>query len=127
MRGENHAVYLSPEVKKLAGFTFVPSLDVSYEVVMAVDRIAKYMDVVTYVKGDGFPNCEAFISDATGKAFFLGVHVRKRAAPVSLLGDKQLPMIVSAFRLSLDDEGNFKGDMGASNNSYLLARDVCCL
>lgn len=61
------------------------------------------------------------------RRFFLGVHVRKRAAPVSLLGDKQLPMIVSAIRLSLDDEGNFKGDMGASNNSYLLARDVCCL
>ena len=42
-------------------------------------------------------------------AVFLGVHVRKGAALFSLWGDKKYPMIASAIRLDLDDNGNFNG------------------
>lgn len=107
--GENHAFPLSATTKKVTGMTFVPSLDVSYEIVMTIDRVSKHMDIVTYVTGDGFPNCEAFIVDTAGTAVFLGVHVRKGAAFISLWGDKKYPMIFSAIRLSLDDNGNFSG------------------
>lgn len=107
--GENHAFPASATAKKITGMTFVPSLDVSYKIVMTIDRVSKHMDIVTYVTGDGFPNCEAFIVDAVGTAVFLGAHVRKGAAFLSLWGDKKYPMISSAIRLSLDDNGNFSG------------------
>lgn len=107
--GENHAFFPSAELKKNLGVTFVPSLDVSYKFVITIDRVSKHMDIVTYVTGDGFPNCEAFIIDAVGTAVFLGVHVRKGAALFSLWGDKKYPMIASAIRLELDDNGNFNG------------------
>ncbi|MBU6956149.1 hypothetical protein KRR23_00100 [Pseudomonas sp. CVAP len=110
--GENHAFPLSAMAKKLIGMTFVPSLDVSYNITMTIDRVAKHIDIVTYITGDGFPNCEAFISDPSGKAVFLGVHVRKGAPITSLPGDKKYPMIASAIRLEIDDEGNFKGTLG---------------
>ena len=110
--GENHAFPMSAMTKKLTGLTFVPSLDVSYKIIMTLDRVAKHLDVVTYISGDGFPNCEAFISDPTGKSIFLGVHVRKGAAAVSLFGDKKYPMISSAIRIEVDDEGNFKDQLG---------------
>ncbi|MEE4083518.1 hypothetical protein [Pseudomonas viridiflava] len=110
--GENHAFPGSAMAKSLTGMTFVPSLDVSYKIIMTLDRVAKHLDVVTYISGDGFPNCEAFISDPSGKTIFLGVHVRKGAALVSLFGDKKYPMIASAIRIEVDDDGNFKEKLG---------------
>ena len=107
--GENHAFFPSAELKKNLGVTFVPSLDVSYKFVITIDRVSKHMDIVSYVSGDGFPNCEAFIVDSAGTAVFLGIHVRKGAALFSLWGDKKYPMIASAIRLGLDDNGNFNG------------------
>lgn len=107
--GENHAFPLSATAKKITGMTFVPSLDVSYKIVMSVNRIAKYIDIVSHISGDGFPNCEAFIVDAKGTAVFLGVHVRKGAASFSLWGDKKYPLISSAIRLGVDAKGNFNG------------------
>lgn len=109
--GENHAFFPSAELKKSIGMTFVPSLDVSYRIIITIDRVTKYIDIVTLISGDGFPNCEAFISDASGQAVFLGVHVRKGSALFSLLGDKKYPMIASAIRLTIDDDGNFSGSI----------------
>jgi len=110
--GENHAFPFSAETKKLTGMTFVPSIDVSYKIIMSLDRVAKHLDVVTYIVGDGFPNCEAFISDSSGKSIFLGVHVRKAAALIALFADKKYPMIASGIRIEVDEEGNFKGKLG---------------
>lgn len=121
--GENHAFPLSAMSKKLTGMTFVPSLDVSYNITMTIDRVAKHLDVVTYITGDGFPNCEALISDASGKTIFLGVHVRKGAATFSLFGDKKYPMIASAIRLKIDEEGNFKGTLGNEMRRRKLNKD----
>lgn len=107
--GENHAFPLSATAKKVTGMTFVPSLDVSYKIVITVDRVAKHIDIVSYISGDGFPNCEAFIVDSKGTAVFLGIHVRKGAASFSLWGEKKYPMISSAIRLGIDEDGNFNG------------------
>lgn len=121
--GENHAFPGSTLAKKLTGITFVPSLDVSYNITMTIDRVAKHIDIVTYITGDGFPNCEAFISDASGKSVFLGVHVRKGAPITSLPGDKKYPMIASAIRLDIDDDGNFKGVLGNELRRRKLKKD----
>lgn len=110
--GENHAVIFSARLKKLFGGTPVPSLNVDYSIIMTVDRISKHLDIVTYAKGDAFPNCEAFIVDPKGVAVFLGVHVRFGAAITSLPFDKKQPMIASAIRVGIDDYGNFNGMMG---------------
>ena len=122
--GENHAFPFSAETKKLTGMTFVPSLDVSYKVIMTLDRVAKHLDVVTYITGDGFPNCEAFITDASGQSVFLGVHVRKAAALVALFGDKKYPMISSAIRIEVDEEGNFKGTLGNEMRRRKLKKEA---
>lgn len=70
------------------------------------------MDIVTYVRGDGFPNCEAFVVDPSGKAVFLGVHARKGAAPTTLILNANYPMIASAIRLPIDKNGHFTGTIG---------------
>lgn len=110
--GENHAMPYSPEIQRSTGKTYVPSLDLRIQAWVTVDLVSKHMDIVTYVTGDGFPNCEAILFDAKGQAIFLGIHVRKGAAPVTLSLNADYPMIASALRIPLDNEGNFKmGDM----------------
>ncbi|WP_431687610.1 hypothetical protein [Hahella sp. NBU794] len=110
--GENHAMPASPELKESIGVTYVPTLDVRYKLAVDVDRTNNHIDIVLYVTGDGFPNCEAFVVDKLGKAVFLGVHVRKGAAPVSLALNLDYPMIACAIRLPLDSQGNFVGTVG---------------
>lgn len=121
--GENHAVYGSKTAKALTGKTFVPSLDVSYKITLTIDRVSKYIDIATHIKGDGFPNCEAFISDASGTAVFLGVHVRKGGAAWSLPGEGAYPMIESAIRLEIDDDGYFSGNLGNELRRKKLSKD----
>ena len=110
--GQNHAFWLSSLFKKMTGGSYVPHLNVDYEIIITIDRVSKHMDIVTYIKGDGFPNCEAFITDYKGTSVFLGVHTRWGAALTQLWGNKGQPMVASAIRLGLDDYGNFSGMMG---------------
>lgn len=110
--GVNHAMPLSPELQHRLGVSYVPKLDVKYQITMEIDRKNKHIDLVTYVTGDGFPNCEAFIVDPSGQAIFLGVHVRKGAAPITLAVNLDYPMIASAIRIPIDVHGNFKGTVG---------------
>lgn len=102
----------SPLMQRKLDFSYVPTLDVNYEIKVDFDLINQHMDVVTYIKGDGFPNCEAFIIDELGQSVFLGIHVRKGAAPVSLALNLDYPMIMSAIRLPLKTNGNFSGKVG---------------
>lgn len=110
--GENHAMPGSGELKDNLGFTYVPTLNVSYKILVDVDRINRHIDIVAYVKGDGFPNCEAFVVGPGDTAVFLGVHVRKGAAPLSLAANLGYPMIASAVRLPLNRDGSFSGKIG---------------
>lgn len=70
------------------------------------------LDVLLYVYGDGFPNCEAFVRDPSGHAVFLGTYVRAGAAPVALALNLRLPMISSGIRIPLTREGHFRGQVG---------------
>ncbi|RZF84820.1 hypothetical protein EXT46_03055 [Pseudoalteromonas sp. CO325X] len=110
--GVNHAMPGSPEVQEALDFSYVPTLNVKYKIVVDIDRQNGHMDIVTYITGDGFPNCEAFIVGPSGQAVSLGVHVRKGAAPVSLSLNADYPMIASAIRLPLNKNGSFKGTVG---------------
>jgi hypothetical protein len=109
--GENYLMPLAESMKDLLGFTYVPTLDVEFQIWLTVDRIAMHLDAVAYVTGDGFPNCEAFLVDPRGKAAFLGIHVRKGAPIWSLPANLSYPMIAGALRLKVDRQGNFTGQL----------------
>ncbi|SQD80703.1 hypothetical protein [Moritella yayanosii] len=91
--GVNHAMPGSPELQKNFGFSYVPTLDVNYQIKVSLDRAKRHVD-------------------SKGQSVFLGVHVRKGAAPVSLSLNLNYPMIACAVRLPIDDDGNFEGTIG---------------
>jgi len=119
-KGQNHLMPFSEDMKQKLGFTYVPTLNVNYRIRAYVDRDNRHLDLVTFIKGDGFPNCEAFVVGPDDTRVFLGVHVRKGVAPLSLRGNPDHPMIASAVRLPLNQDGSFKGtiaDLLSSNLS----------
>lgn len=110
--GVNHAMPGSVAMQKKVGFSYVPTLNVNYKIVIDIDSVNSHMDIVTYITGDAFPNCEAFIVGPGGQPISLGIHVRKGAAPLSLSLNADYPMIASAIRLPLNQNGSFKGTVG---------------
>jgi len=106
--GVNHAMPGSPELQKTLGFSYVPTLNVKYKIIIEIDRANHHIDIVTYITGDAFPNCEAFIVGPNNQPISLGVHVRKGVAPLSLSLNADYPMIASAIRIPIDSNGNFK-------------------
>lgn len=107
--GQNHLMPLSEEMKKTLGFTYVPTLNVNYKIRTYIDRENRHVDIVTFIKGDGFPNCEAFVVGPDDTRVFLGVHVRKGIAPLSLRGNPKHAMIASVVRLPINRDGSFSG------------------
>jgi hypothetical protein len=99
---------LSPEMEEYLGFSYVPTLNVKYKILIDINRINGHMDIVTYIKGDAFPNCEAFIVGPGGQPVSLGIHVRKGAAPLSLALNTEYPMIT----IPINQNGSFKGTVG---------------
>lgn len=110
--GSNHAMPASQEMKDAIGTTYVPEIDVNYKIRLDVDRRQGFMDLVLYVTGDGFPNCEAFLVGPNDQRIFLGVHVRRGIAPSRLSLNLNMPMIASAVRLPLTKSGALKGSVG---------------
>ena len=110
--GVNHAMYGSAIMQEKLGFSYVPTLDVSYEILVDVDRVNRHVDIVTYVKGDGFPNCEAFVVGPGQTPVFLGVHVRKGMPATTLALNANYPMIACAIRLPINRDGSFQGEVG---------------
>ncbi|WP_227172668.1 hypothetical protein [Marinobacter sp. CA1] len=110
--GVNHAMNGSPEMQERLGFSYEPTLNVSYELLIDIDRIKRHLDIVAYIKGDGFPNCEAFIVGPGQTPVFLGVHVRKGMPATTLALNAGYPMIACAIRLPINRDGSFKGVVG---------------
>jgi len=117
--GVNHAMPFSSALQKTINMSYVPTLNVNYTISIDIDRLNGHMDIVTYIYGDGFPNCEAFIVGPDGHAISLGIHVRKGAAPLTLSLNADYPMITSALRIPLNSNGGFTGTVGDE-----LARQV---
>lgn len=92
--------------------SYVPSINVAYQLLMDIDRKRRFVDIVLYVKGDGFPNCEAFVTGPDGQPVFLGVHVRLGTAMFQLIRNRGYPMIACALRLPITRSGAFAGTVG---------------
>lgn len=105
--GENHAFFGSVSMQKILGTTIVPTLDVTSELTIRVERVQRYMDIQSLVYGDGFPNTEAYIADAKGTKLFLGSHVRIGFPATHLWADGKRLMWASAIRVEIDEDGNF--------------------
>lgn len=110
--GANHAMFGSEEMQKKLGVTYVPLLHVNYKLWVDLDRANRHVDVTLYVSGDGFPNCEAFLTGPKGQAVSLGVFVRRNAALLALPMNPDRAMIACAIRLPLNRDGSFRGLVG---------------
>lgn len=105
--GENHAFILSRTAHNGTGKTPVPTLDVFSDLFIKVERVNLYIDILSLVYGDGFPNCEAFIQDSIGNKLFLGTHVRLGVPATHLAGANHRLMWANALRVEIDKDGNF--------------------
>lgn len=105
--GKNHAFAMSRTVYDGTGKSFVPDLDVRHELMIRIELIEKYMDIISLVYGDGFPNTEGFIEDAKGNKVFLGAHIRIGTPATHLFGDNKRLMWANAIRVGLNEDGTF--------------------
>lgn len=91
------------------GFIPVPSLDVHSSFVVTRNTEAGTLDITSQIRGDGFPNAEAFVRDSNGQKVFLGTFVREGTAIGSLIGDDKVPMIQGRIGIAIDKQGSFAG------------------
>lgn len=105
--GENHAFASSKFQQDHLKTTIVPTLDVFNELFIRVERVSLYMDISSLTYGDGFPNCESFIKDSSGKKLFLGSHVRIGFPATHLWGAQNRIMWANTIRIEIDKDGNF--------------------
>jgi hypothetical protein len=105
--GENHAFRTSKFQEWVFGGTSVPTLDVSNELFIRIERVSLYMDIVSLTYGDGFPNAESFIKDPAGNKLMLGTHVRIGFPATHLWNKNQRLMWANAVRVELTPDGNF--------------------
>lgn len=117
--GSNHAMPGSPEMQKATGTTYVPDINVEYEIFVTVDQSSPHIDVGILVKGDGFPNTEAFIADPTGNAVFLGTHIREGAAPLTLAANFTHKLFGIVIRLAINDKGSFTGTVEDEGGRFI--------
>ena len=107
LAGENHAFISSETQQDIAGTTVVPTLDAFNDVFLRVERVQKYIDILSLCFGDGFPNCEGYIQDEAGKRIFLGTHVRIGYPSTHLWVENDRFIWGSAIRVEIDKAGNF--------------------
>jgi hypothetical protein len=107
LSGENHAFITSTAQQTIFGTTAVPTLDAFNELFIRIERVTLYMDIVSLCYGDGFPNCESYIKDATGTKLFLGTHVRIGYPATHLWNEQQRLIWANVIRVEIDKDGNF--------------------
>jgi hypothetical protein len=109
--GENHAFISSTLQQDNFGATIIPTLDISNDIFIRIERVKLYMDIVSLCYGDGFPNCESYIKDAAGTSLFLGTHVRIGYPPTHLYDVTNRLIWANAIRVQIDKNGNFGSEM----------------
>lgn len=105
--GENHAFITSKVQQYVFGGTIVPTLDVFNELLIRVERVSLYIDIVSLTYGDGFPNAESFIKDPAGNKLLLGAYVRIGFPATHLPGEQKRLMWANAIRIEITPDGNF--------------------
>ncbi|MGL5010993.1 MAG: hypothetical protein ACRC6I_14025, partial [Paracoccaceae bacterium] len=122
-RGQNHAAvpkavigglienrvgdWLNRKTEKLV----VPDLDVTISFSISIDRAAQKAHVTANMRGDGFPNAEAFLLDPSGQPLFLVSHIRVGTASGQLWGNSMIRMASCALLVDLTPEDNWAGPM----------------
>lgn len=122
-RGKNHAAvpnaivgglienplgdWLNRETEELV----VPDLDVTISFSLSIDRTARKAHVTANMRGDGFPNAEAFVLDPSGAPLFLVSHVRVGTASGQLWGNSLIRMASCALLVDLTDADGWAGPM----------------
>ncbi len=86
---------------------FVPDLDVTNEVSLRINRIAKKAVVTCRISGDGFPNCESFIIDGAGNVLFLASHIRVGTAMTQLPGGRAISMCYTLLEVDWNTDDTF--------------------
>ncbi|MDD7973800.1 hypothetical protein [Roseinatronobacter alkalisoli] len=120
-RGKNHAAvpkaliggfvenrlgdWLNRETEKV----LVPDLDVTISLSLSIDRAARKAHVTANMRGDGFPNAEAFLLDSGGAPLFLVSHVRVGTASGQLWGNALIRMASCALQVDLTPEDRWAG------------------
>ena len=61
----------SPQMQERLDFSYVPTLNVKYKIIIDIDTVSGHMDIVTYITGDAFPNCEALLLVLVGELSLL--------------------------------------------------------
>jgi RHS repeat-associated protein len=115
------------------GNPFVPlpgvitQIDVFASFTIVENQKARTLDINAVLVGDNFPATEAFISDPSGQAVFIGVgfyenDLGKDAGPARyLLGQNQRPISNMSLQIGLDSKGNFSS-VRYAGRSYTLAQ-----
>lgn len=85
----------------------VPDLDVTHRLTIQIDRRRKRASVLSTIAGDGFPNCEAFLYDASNNLLMLATHVRTGTAVTQLPGGRLVQMTHSEITLDWNGDDSF--------------------
>jgi hypothetical protein len=103
-RGKNYAL---PKADTETGHkiwtTLVPDLDVTNKLDLHVDRTNKKLRFACRMTGDGFPNAESFLLDASDQPLFLVTHRRVGSATGQLYGNRKIAMASSSAHLDFPD------------------------
>jgi hypothetical protein len=97
--------------------TVVPDLDVSMSLDLMVNRTEKTMSFAARMVGDGFPNAESFLLDASQNPIFCVVHRRIGSASGQLYGNRRIAMAAGSALV------DFPGDVFGSDLTAYWARD----
>lgn len=120
-RGQNHAAVpkavigglidnpLGNWLNRQVETATVPDLDVTISFSLAIDRAARKAHITANMRGDGFPNAEAFLLDPTGAPIFLVSHVRVGTATGQLWGNALIRMASCALLVDLNDADGWAG------------------
>lgn len=87
----------------------VPDLDTHFSLRILVDKERQAGQITGLMRGDGFPNAEAFLIDGKDQSLFLCTHERFGTAMAGLQGDRKLMMAMCDLTLDFNPDGTYKG------------------
>lgn len=92
----------------------VPGLDVMATLNIEIDRDDERMSVSFRMVGDGFPNAEAFLIDASDNALMLASHRRIGSALHQLRGNRRIAMASTGVEVDFSAAGQFGSTLDAA-------------
>jgi hypothetical protein len=85
-----------------------PNIDVSSSFAVTENEDLGLLTITVDVEADGFPNTEAFVTDESGNAVFLG-GAAFEGSVLNLFGGADQDAINATVQIRVNDEGTFQG------------------